>query len=149
MLHWLVNDIKMTSERNFNLRFCEILLAVARDILVQFGVIWEVSWSGVIIKLQMGILKEGMLHWLGNDKNITALRNFKLKFSGTSLDLVWGFWFPFEVIWEVWLPGVIIYLKICLKEGLSHLLSNDRKMTLHRHLKQNLSKKPLDLDRGF
>ena len=50
------NDEKMTSHSNFNLKFSKRLLVVVRSFsfrtfsfLFQFGVIWEVSWSGVII----------------------------------------------------------------------------------------------------
>ena len=43
------NDEKMTSDSNFNLKFSKRLLVVVRSFLFQFGVIWEVSWSGVII----------------------------------------------------------------------------------------------------
>ena len=35
-----------------------------------------------------GHLKRRNVALAGNDKKMTALRNFKLKFSGTSLDLV-------------------------------------------------------------
>ena len=39
--------------------------------------------------------------------------NFKLRFSERSLDVVRGFLFQFGgVTWEVWLPGVLILLKV-------------------------------------
>ena len=43
------NDEKMTSHHNFNLKFSNRLLVVVRSLVFEFGVIWEVSWSGVII----------------------------------------------------------------------------------------------------
>ena len=49
LLDCLDNDEKMSSHSNFNLRFSERLLVVVRSFLFQFGVVWEVSWSGVII----------------------------------------------------------------------------------------------------
>ena len=44
------------------------------------------------------MLKEGMSDWLGNDRKMTSHRNFKLKFSKRSLDLVRGFQFESDVV---------------------------------------------------
>ena len=60
----------------------------------------------------MAILKEVMSHWSDNGRKITSHRISKLRFSERSLDLIRGFQIVFDIIGEVWLPGVIIYLKI-------------------------------------
>ena len=82
----------------------------------------------------MAIVKQGMSDWPDNDRKMTSHSNFKLKFSEKFSDVGRGFFVQFVLIWEVWLPGVIIYLKI-LKEGTSHWPSNDGKMTLHSNFK--------------
>ena len=53
-----------------------------------------------------------MPNWPDNDRKMTSHSNFKIKLSERSLHLVRGFLFQFGVIWEVWLPWVLIWLKI-------------------------------------
>ena len=102
---------KKTSRSNFKLKFSERLLVTVRGFLFQFGVIWKVWWSGVIIYLEIGHLKSRNVALAGNDRKNDVQNNFKLRFSKRSLDLVKGFLFQFGVIWEVWLPVVIIQVK--------------------------------------
>ena len=49
-----------------------------------------------------------MSDWPENDKKMTSYSNFKRIFSERSLDVFRGILFQFDVIWEVWLPGVIL-----------------------------------------
>ena len=107
---WPSNDGKMTSHNNFKLRFSRRSLDLVTGFLFQFGVIWEVWPPWVLIALD--IVKQGMSDWPGNERKITSHSNFKLRFSKKCLDLVRGFQYEFDVNWEVWLPWVLIWLKI-------------------------------------
>ena len=49
-----------------------------------------------------------MSDWQGNYGKMTPHRNFKLRISERSLDLVRGFHFEFDVVKDVWLLVVII-----------------------------------------
>ena len=49
-----------------------------------------------------------MSDWPGSYGKITSHKNFKIRFSERSLDLVRGFPFEFDVAGEVWLPLVLI-----------------------------------------
>ena len=68
MSDWQGSDGKITSHSNLKLRFCEKSLVLVRGFLFQFGVIWEVWGSEVIIYLNNGYLKRrnvalaGQLH---------------------------------------------------------------------------------------
>ena len=66
-----------------------------------------------------------MLDWPGNDRKMTSHSIFKLSFFERSLDLVRGFLFQSGVIWDVWPPGVIIWLKMWHLKLAGKRLKND------------------------
>ena len=53
-----------------------------------------------------------MWDWKRNEGKTTSHSNLQLRFSERSLDLVRGFLVQFGLIWNVWLPWVLIWLKI-------------------------------------
>ena len=102
----------MTLHWNFKLEFSKRTLDLIRGFLFYFGVIWDVWLPVLIISEKMVIVKQGMSDWLGSDGKMTSRNNFKLGFSKRSFDLIKGFYFKFDVIWEVWLPWTLIRFKI-------------------------------------
>ena len=91
-----------------------------------------------------------MFHWPGNNWEIMSHNNFKLGFSERSLNLFRDFYFHFCAIWEVWLPWVLIWLKIDHgKRNYVGLGGQCQKMTSHNNFKLSLSKRSLGLVKGF
>ena len=141
------NYRKITSHCNFKLRCSERSLHL---LVLIWCYLRSLSASSDLRWWKMTVIKQGMSNWPGNGRKVTSHNNFKLRFSERSLDVVRGFLFQFGLIWKVWLPEVIIYLKIgILKEGTPHWLSNDGKMTSHSKVKVRFPKRSLDVTRGF
>ena len=61
---------------------------------------------------KLDIIKQWMSDWPSNDRKNASHSNLKLIFSERFLDLVRCFQFGFDVIWEIWLPWLLIWLKI-------------------------------------
>ena len=75
-------------------------------------------------------------------------RNFKLRFSEKSLNLVRGFYFV--RIEKFGLHGYSSNRKLTIaKQAMSNWPGSDGKMTSHYNFKLRLSKRSLDLGRGF
>ena len=108
MLNWLGNNGKMPWHTNFKITFSKRFLDLVRTFLFQFGVIWEVWLPLLIIWLKIGHCKAKNVKFPGNDGKKTWQSNFKIRFSRRSLDLVRVFLFHFGLLWEVWLPVVIL-----------------------------------------
>ena len=94
----------------------------------------------------MAIVKQGMPGWQGNDGKMTSQSNFK-RFSQ---DLIRGFYYEFDVIWEVWLPWVLIWLKLdIVKQGMSDWPGNDGDMTSHSISRLSSCKRLWSVYRGY
>ena len=99
---------------------------------------------------KLGIVMHGMSDWLGNDGKRTWHNNFELRFLKKSLDLVRGFLFQFSLIWEVWLPLVIIWVKNDhFKIKIVDWPGIDEEMTSHSNPRLSASKRPWGADRGY
>ena len=139
------------SHSNFKLRFSERSLDLIREFQFQFGVISEVWLPVVIMSVKNGHYKaRNMSDSPSNDRKMMSHSNFKLRFPETYLDLVRGFQFEFDLIWEVWLPVVIIQLKNghCKTRNVGQS-GQRRKMMSHSNFKLRLSERSLDVVRGF
>ena len=88
---------------------------------------------------KLDIVKEGIWDLPSNNRKMTSHSNFKVKFSERPLDLVRGSSFQFYVISEVWLPWVLIWLKIghCKARNVK-LAGQRRKNGVTQHLQSKI-----------
>ena len=89
MSDWPDNDWKITSRRNFKLRFSERSLDIVRSFFFEFIVFNYFCCQWYLSKWKMSILKLGMLHWSDSDRIATSTShsNVKLNYSGRPGDV--------------------------------------------------------------
>ena len=98
--HCKVRNVRLATQRRkndvtqqFKLRFSKRPLDLVRGFLFEFGVIWEVWLSWVLLWLKIGHCKARNVRLATQRRKKTSYSNFKLRFSEGFLDLFRGFLF--------------------------------------------------------
>ena len=97
--------------------------------VLNFNLVWfeKFAFQGYSIICKLTIAKQGMTDWLGSDEKTTSDSSLKLTFYKGSSDAVRKFWYQFGMIWDICVPGVLIWLKI------SHYKIRNGELTEQRH----------------
>ena len=77
----------------------------------KFDVIWEIWLPWVLIWLKVGHYRARKVRLARQRRKNDVTQQLQIKISESSLDLIRGFLFQIVVIWNVWLPLVIILVK--------------------------------------
>ena len=135
----LENDVNINLEVNY----CNKPWNKAKGSLFQFV---KFGCQKILSSQKLATIKEGISDWPDNDGKKRSIYKFFWKTLGFS----WAFLFSFDVIWEVWLPRVIISLKVgyCKRKNVG--LTRQRwDITSHSTFKFSFSERQRDLVRSF